>query len=53
MQGGQSIPSRKEGGFEDVWGEDMDIADETEPVENWMSKRKNCRRRYEMSNDCH
>ena len=24
VQGGQSIPSRKEGGFEDVWGEDKD-----------------------------
>ena len=54
VKGGQSIPSRKEGDLEDVWGEDMDMEDETESRKNWMSgRKKNCRESYGMSKDSH
>ena len=37
VQGGQSIPLRKEGDLEDVWREDMDIEDEAESRRNEIS----------------
>ena len=54
VQGEQSIPSRKEGDLEDVWGEERRWTSRMRlrAARSWMSKRKNCRS-YEMSKDCH
>ena len=60
MQGGQSIPSRKDEDLHGEWEEDMEIEDETESrIEDETESRKKvdeqkkCRRSYEMSTDCH